>query len=526
MSNNIAKKEYDVIIVGGGITGVGTARDCAMRGLKTLLLERSDFATGATGRNHGLLHSGARYAVNDSASAAECIRENMILRRIASHCVEEHDGLFISLPEDDLGYQTQLYEACHRAGIPADIIDPEEAKRIEPAVNPALTGAVRVPDGSVDPFRLVRANELDARLHGADILTYHEVIDIVRRGSRVEGVKVRNTQSGEEFEVRGSIVVNAAGIWGMLLAQMAGVEVKMFPSKGALLIFANRVNKMVINRCHKASNGDILVPDGNVTILGSTSDRVPIGECDDMHVTPKEIETLMREGTKLVPLLASTRMLRAYAGVRPLVAADDDASGRGISRGIVCIDHEERDGLQGFITITGGKLMTYRLMAEMATDLVCAKLHVARKCETAMIILPDIDSKADDAPAPLRRGSRTVALRDEKMYVCECHKVTLGEIRDTIASGQAETLTQLRRRTRMGMGKCAGRFCALRSARLMCSVGKKDAAQSGHDLADFIGERWKGIYPVGWGTTLADGQYMTSVYQGLCGLDQFSGDAS
>ena len=345
MSNNIAKKEYDVIIVGGGITGVGTARDCAMRGLKTLLLERSDFATGATGRNHGLLHSGARYAVNDSASAAECIRENMILRRIASHCVEEHDGLFISLPEDDLGYQTQLYEACHRAGIPADIIDPEEAKRIEPAVNPALTGAVRVPDGSVDPFRLVRANELDARLHGADILTYHEVTDIVRRGSRVEGVKVRNTQSGEEFEVRGSIVVNAAGIWGMLLAQMAGVEVKMFPSKGALLIFANRVNKMVINRCHKASNGDILVPDGNVTILGSTSDRVPIGECDDMHVTPKEIETLMREGTKLVPLLASTRMLRAYAGVRPLVAADDDESGRGISRGIVCIDSP--DGRNG-----------------------------------------------------------------------------------------------------------------------------------------------------------------------------------
>ncbi|MBR3733296.1 MAG: (2Fe-2S)-binding protein, partial [Bacteroidaceae bacterium] len=267
------------------------------------------------------------------------------------------------------------------------------------------------------------------------------------------------------------------------------------------------------------------VPDGNVTILGSTSDRVPIGECDDMHVTPKEIETLMREGTKLVPLLASTRMLRAYAGVRPLVAADDDESGRGISRGIVCIDHEKRDGLQGFITITGGKLMTYRLMAEMATDLVCAKLNVARKCETAMIALPDIDNRVEDAPASLRRGSRAVVLRDEKMFVCECHKVTLGEICDTISSGQAETLTQLRRRTRMGMGKCAGRLCALRSARLMCSVGKKDAAQSGRDLADFIGERWKGIYPVGWGTTLADGQYMASVYQGLCGLDQFSGDA-
>ena len=97
-------KDYDVIIIGGGITGAGTARDCAMRGLRVLLLERGDIATGATGRNHGLLHSGARYAVTDVESAAECIRENQILKRIASHCVDDTGGLFITLPEDDLSY--------------------------------------------------------------------------------------------------------------------------------------------------------------------------------------------------------------------------------------------------------------------------------------------------------------------------------------------------------------------------------------------------------------------------------------
>lgn len=96
-------KQFDVIIIGGGATGAGVARDCALRGIKALLLERLDIATGATGRNHGLLHSGARYAVTDRESAEECIRENMTLRRIASHCVEETDGLFITLPEDDLG---------------------------------------------------------------------------------------------------------------------------------------------------------------------------------------------------------------------------------------------------------------------------------------------------------------------------------------------------------------------------------------------------------------------------------------
>ena len=154
----IMSREYDVIIVGGGITGAGTARDCAMRGLKTLLLERLDLTAGATGRNHGLLHSGARYAVTDQESAEECIQENMILRRIASHCVEETDGLFITLPEDYLGFQSTFIDSCLKAGIRAEAIDPKEALRLEPSANKDLIGAVRVPDGAVDPFRQTVAN--------------------------------------------------------------------------------------------------------------------------------------------------------------------------------------------------------------------------------------------------------------------------------------------------------------------------------------------------------------------------------
>ena len=111
------KQEYDVIIIGGGITGAGTARDCAMRGLRVLLVEKYDFTNGATGRNHGLLHSGARYAVTDGESAKECIQENMTLRKIARHCVDETDGLFITLPEDDLNYQATFVESCRKAGI-------------------------------------------------------------------------------------------------------------------------------------------------------------------------------------------------------------------------------------------------------------------------------------------------------------------------------------------------------------------------------------------------------------------------
>ena len=159
--------EFDVIIIGGGATGAGVARDCALRGISALLIERDDIATGATGRNHGLLHSGARYAVNDRESAEECIKENMILRRIASHCVEDTGGLFITLPEDSLEFQAKFIESCLSAGISAEAIDPKLALALEPSVNPTLIGAVKVPDGSIDPFRLTAANVLDARLHSS-----------------------------------------------------------------------------------------------------------------------------------------------------------------------------------------------------------------------------------------------------------------------------------------------------------------------------------------------------------------------
>lgn len=359
------KNKYDVIVIGGGITGAGTARDCAMRGLSVLLIERFDYAQGATGRNHGLLHSGARYAVTDQESATECIQENMILRKIASHCVEETDGLFITLPEDDLGYQATFVESCQRAGIRADIIDPVEAKILEPSVNPTLIGAVRIPDASIDPFRLTVANVVDARIHGADTLTYHEVTELIIDQTRVVGVKMRDQLTGEMREAYADLTINAAGIWGMLVAKMAGITVNMFPAKGALLIFGHRVNNMVINRCRKPANADILVPDDAVCVIGTTSDRVPIETCDDMKVTDEEVKVLLTEGAQLAPALATTRILRAYAGVRPLVASDNDPSGRSISRGIVTLDHATRDGMEGFVTITGGKMMTYRLMAEI-----------------------------------------------------------------------------------------------------------------------------------------------------------------
>ncbi len=534
-TNDIYKKEYDVIIVGGGATGAGTARDCALRGLSVLLVERDDYSTGATGRNHGLMHSGARYAVTDGESAAECIKENMILRRIARHCVEETDGLFITLPEDDLAYQQTFVEACGRAGIRADIIAPDEARVIEPSVNPDLIGAVRVPDASIDPFRLTVANLLDARINGAETLNHHEVEGMIINQGRVEGVKLHNKLNGEHVEVRCKVVVNAAGIWGQRIAKLAGVNISMFPARGALLIFGHRVNRMVINRCRKPANADILVPDDTVCVIGTTSDRIPIETVDDMRVTHEEVDVLLKEGIKIAPSLATTRVIRAYAGVRPLVASDDDPSGRSISRGIVCLDHAKRDGLEGFITITGGKMMTYRLMGEIATNAVCAKLGNTKPCVTATLPLPgseeDAPSQSDmtkrysfgERAAIGRHGS--LAARIEKdndidnALVCECEGVTVGEIKYAVHQLHVHNLVNLRRRTRVGMGTCQGKLCSCRAASLMGELNH-DVKSAQKDLAKFLDERWKGMRPVAWGDTLREAQLTAAIYEGLCGLDQ------
>lgn len=525
---------YDVIVIGGGVTGAGTARDCAMRGLHTLLVERKDFTAGATGRNHGLLHSGARYAMTDQESASECIRENKILRRIASHCVEPTGGLFITLPEDDLSYQTKFIKACHRAGIIAKAIDPKEAILMEPSVNPDIIGAVTVPDGAIDPFRLTTANIMDAQLHGADIITYHEVTGFVKSQNRIEGVKLRS-HSGEESTYYADVVINACGIWGHRVAKLAGVEVNMFPAKGALLIFGHRVNNVVINRCRKPADADILVPGDTISLIGTTSSRIPYEDIDRNDVTPEEVDILLREGSRLAPILSQTRILRAYSGVRPLVAADNDPSGRNISRGIVCLDHAERDGVEGFITITGGKLMTYRLMAEMATNLACRKLNKKAHCQTATTPLPGsepnkepkrgkshiIEIGIEQKAAKGRHGtmSRYIHTHNaiDDALVCECEQVSVGEVNYAINSLHVHNLINLRRRTRMGMGTCQGEICACRAAGLL---GKANscAERSLNDMAAFLNERWKGMYPIAWGDTLAEVQFTSWLYKGVCGL--------
>ena len=528
--------ETDVVIIGGGATGAGVLRDCAQRGMRAILVEKDDIANGTTGRNHGLLHSGARYAVTDQHSAVECIKENQILRKVASHCIEETDGLFITLPEDEMSFQDKFISACTTAGIRAEALSRKEALRLEPNVNPELLGAVRVPDGTIDPFRLTASNILDAEEYGGRLINYTRVTGLIIENGRVCGVHCQNVKTGERIDIRAQQVVNAAGIWGQQIGEYADLSIRMFSAKGSLLIVDYRINSMVINRCRKPADADILVPGDTISLIGTTSEKIPYSEIDNIRVTPGEVETLLAEGEKLAPIMAKTRVLRAYCGVRPLVSLGNDPSGRNISRGIVLVDHGKADALPGLITITGGKLMTYRLMAEMATDAVAKNLGNTAPCATAETPLPGACGKEAEIKAPhlsipvsgsakYRHGERAAKfLSDDKKknaVVCECEMVTRGEIEYAVNNLNAKDLVDLRRRTRIGMGPCQGELCSCRAAGIVSEITSADNAENALDsIGEFLQERWKGVKPILWGDAMREADFSYWIYENLLGYSQ------
>jgi glycerol-3-phosphate dehydrogenase len=499
----------EVVIVGGGATGVGIARDLALRGIPSLLIEKGDLASGASGRNHGLLHSGGRYAVSDLEAARECIRENKILTKIAPHCIEATGGLFVSLPEDSLDFRDQFVNACERAGIETTVLSRDEALTLEPNLKPSLLGAVKVPDGSVDPFQLVMENSRDAENHGARLLLHTGVTSLIGDKKKVRGVKARDLLTGEEHSFQASYVVNATGAWASRFLRFANIRLPMALSKGTLLVTNHRVSRRVINRCRKPSDGDIIVPNHLVSILGTTSVRLE--DVDNFEATPSEVDLLIRETSSMLPEIQETRFIRAYAGIRPLVQSELKEDDRTITRGFTLVDHGERDGVQNLMTITGGKFITYRLMAERTVDLLCQKMGTEIPCSTHLRPLPG----SGEPSGLMERLRRFSVERGETL--CDCELIQREEIERLLQEGKMKDLRDILHRTRLAKGTCQGGFCVYRLLGVLHEFGM-EKGDANEILKSFLEERWKGIRPVLWGTSLREHELIETIYRGIFNL--------
>jgi glycerol-3-phosphate dehydrogenase len=375
-----------VLIVGGGGTGGALAHDLTLRGVKVTLVERGEITSGTTGRHHGLLHSGARYAVGDRESAIECIEENTILRRICPGSFEENDGLFVAITDEDMEYLEPLLRGCADCGIPTQTLTRDEALRLEPLLNPELKAAVRIPDATMDAMRMPLRFFATAKHGGAGIHAYMEVEGLFVHDHLVSGAAVRDHVTGKQGEIRADIVVNATGPWAERIAAMAGVDVPIRPSPGVLLALRGRLSNMVINRMHKSGDGDIVVPQRALSIVGTSSWTVD--DPDDLGVPEDHVRRMYEEGSKLIPAVKTAEFRAAWSAARPLIGSKDEVdSGRELSRTFKTYDHKETDDVEGFVTITGGKGTTLRGMAELCANVICAKLGIEAECQTRDTVL-------------------------------------------------------------------------------------------------------------------------------------------
>lgn len=540
--------ETTVVVIGGGATGMGTLRDLSMRGVPAILLEQGGIANGTSSRFHGLLHSGARYVVNDPESAKECIAENMILRRIGKQCIELTEGLFVLTPKDDPSFVEPWLQGCEKAGIKAQEISVDEALKMEPNLAKNILRCFRVPDSCVDGFRLVTHNLMSAKRYGGKAYFYHEVDAIDCTGGKVRSVSAINTITGEKLQVQCKYIINASGSWAGEVCKLAGLDASITPDKGTLVAFNHRFTSRVVNRLHASSDGDIFVPHGSITILGTTS--VPTDKPDDTFAPYSDVIKLLDLGEPLFPDVRQYRILRAFAGTRPLYTPGG-ASGRKATRNFQVVDHAQ-DGIEGMVSIFGGKLTTYRLMAERVCDDVCKRLGVSTPCRTgeepmiepvnpellkeaqkyfpvhALNIMADRlgdeltpvlkQAKIDAEKARTRTGDQITDYLGNPL-LCECELVSLAEIEQVAKDPSTYSLKDIRLRTRLGMGTCQGAFCSIRCVGALEENGIKLMYDPTESVIRFMQERWKGARPAMWGLQAREMALGRAIYGGVLNLD-------
>lgn len=462
-----------IVVVGAGATGLGVAWDLALRGAKVLVVEQGDIAHGTSGRFHGLLHSGARYAVRDPKAAAECIAENRILRRIAAGSVEPVGGFFVETGEGNAGYTQSWLQAMARVGIPARPVPDDELEAKVPLLNRTHGRAFAVPDGVLNGFSLLFRLAAAIRAHGGEIRTGTRLAAVEGGADGIERARLESALGSEWVDCEA--LVNASGPWAAEVSGLLRDPLPMRLGRGVMLIFAHRLVNHVVNRLAPPGDGDILVPHDRVAIWGTTDE--PTTEPEALPPTLEEARRLMERGRDLFPAIGSWRVLRAFAGVRPLYRGDqDETEDRFLSRDFAVIAHGERGGWAHTYSVVGGKWATFRLMAERAGDRVARDLGLGAPSRTASTPLPPLPGKSGEGP-----------------WLCECEEVSAQDL----ARHPEATLAEWRTRTWFAMGPCQGTFCVHRVEAVRAQqVGYERAAAEGQGIRR---ERARGQEAALWG---------------------------
>lgn len=517
--------DFDLIVIGGGVNGVGIARDATLRGLKVALFEQLDLGAGTSGASSGMIHGGVRYLEKDRDVTRHSCEDSGYIQQMAPHLLFRIPFVFPILEwtpaarrMHELAYvYFQAYDEFQplKRGKPAAKLTRDEAFAVEPGLHPDTIGAVTTDEWAVNVFRLCALNALDAQNRGAKIFLRHTVERFLKDGAgRVIGVRVRDLQSGMTREVFARIVFNAAGPWAGRLARTAGAEVKLRPGKGIHLVFDRRLVNYAIIAAAVDGRQVFIEPYGQETWIGTTDDDY-YGDPADVQATHDEVAYLLQAVATVFPSVYRYRLVRAFAGVRPTLHKYGPGESD-LSREHKVFDHAA-EGVPGLMSMGGGKLAAYRVMAEDATDQICRHLGVEAPCTTRTTKLPGGESTPEPAEIAAAAGidqytaarlvhrhgavahqivERMQADPGQRHVVCPCEPVTEAEIRHCIETEWVSTLEDLRRRTHCGGGPCQGARCARRASWLLAQYQGGGPALAEAHLMQFVSARWREQAPV------------------------------
>jgi glycerol-3-phosphate dehydrogenase len=453
-STEIEGSPFDLIVIGAGINGAGIARDAAMRGLRVLILDKGDIASGTTSWSTRLIHGGLRYLEHGELGLVrESLRERERLFRIAPHLVRP---LAMIIPIYNGARRGPL---MIRAGmIVYDLLSldksldrhhmlsrAETIARAPGLSTEGLRGAALYYDAQVEyAERLVLENVLSAREHGATVQTYARVERFIADGDRVGGVEFTDLPAGGVRRARAAVTVNVAGPWvdevlGTLGATPASRLIG--GTKGSHLIvdvFEGAPDEALYVEAEEDGRPFFIIPWNGLYLIGTTDSRYT-GGLDAVEADELEIDYLLRETNRIIPAarLARGSILYTYSGVRPLANDEGKAGGEITRRHFV---HDHADTLHGFLSIIGGKLTTYRNLSEEAVALIFKKLgRTPPACETARLPLPGADASDFAEFSEHFRASSRLPINVSERLLC-IYGTRAAEVLKLAAEGEEDLL--------------------------------------------------------------------------------------
>jgi len=454
---------FDLIVIGGGIVGSGIARDAALRGLHTLLVEKDGFAHGTTSSSTRLIHGGLRYLrTMQFGLVRQDLREREIILKIAPHLVKRLQFVIPALRSEpfyrfSLPFGLYLYDFLAKGrSIPRwRRLSRQKTLELEPnlAGIDDLVASFLYSDCQAEYMeRLCLENLLSAAENGACILNHAAAKNLLMKDGTVHGIKVTDNFTGENYVANGRMVVNAGGHWANLLWETSNVKSKdrLRRTKGIHLLTKKVSNNALVLFAKSDGRLFFIIPLWDYSLIGTT-DTDYTDDLDSIYASTSDVEYLVTELRHYFPQFGPDDIYYTMAGLRSLVASGDKTASD-TSRAHKLVDHEQQTGLKGLITVLGGKITAYRAIGEEVLDLVCKKFGVQAPCTTADTPLPgapavsshEIESAAKQNDLPVETVTYVASLYGSKVSSVLEHANADKRLGQPIAASSPDILAQIK----------------------------------------------------------------------------------